>query len=292
VDIVLIPDGEKGKSYEAVLKAYAALEELRADRRTLIVGLGGGTVTDVAGFIASTYLRGLPLAFIPTTLLAQADSSIGGKNGINLGGVKNRVGTFYQPDYVFSDLQTLTSLPSTELCNGMAEVIKHAVIADKCFFEFSCNNAGRIRGMDMETLESVVVFSVGVKKKSVEEDERDTNSRAVLNLGHTVGHAIEAASDFRVPHGCAVSVGIVAACKMASRMGMIKDEEFDRIMMLLSLFLPVSLMELKVDKEAVVECLRGDKKAVRGGLRMVIPQGIGKTPIIQPTSASAIREVL
>ena len=212
VPVVLeVPDGEEHKSLEEAAGLYERLSQEKVERLTPVLALGGGVVGDLAGFVAATYLRGVPLFHIPTTLLAQVDSSIGGKTGVNHGRLKNIIGAFYQPGLVISDIATLKTLTEKEFRNGMAEVIKYGVIQDVGLFESIESNLERLQARDMEMLEEVVWRCVAIKAEIVEKDENDLGIRNILNYGHTVGHAIETVSDFVIGHGQAVAIGMLVA---------------------------------------------------------------------------------
>jgi len=202
---LLVPEGEEQKSLETAGRLYHELTNCYAERTTPILALGGGVIGDLAGFVAATYQRGVPLIQIPTTLLAQVDSSIGGKVAVDHGQLKNKIGAFYQPRLVIADINTLKTLPTNELANGLAEVIKSAAIRNKEFFAFLEKNLDRIKSLDEGALEEIVFQSVKIKTEIVEKDERDLGLRSILNYGHTIGHAIESVSDFKVEHGRSIA---------------------------------------------------------------------------------------
>jgi 3-dehydroquinate synthase len=198
---LLVPEGEEQKSLETAGRLYSELSNFHAERTTPVLALGGGVIGDLAGFVAATYLRGVPLVQIPTTLLAQVDSSIGGKVAVDHDQLKNKIGAFYQPRLVVSDITVLSTLSVEELGDGLAEVIKYAVIRDKGFFTYLEENLDKVSSLDSGVLEEIVFRSARIKAEIVEKDERDSGLRNILNYGHTVGHAIEAVSDFTVRHG-------------------------------------------------------------------------------------------
>ena len=216
VTVLQVPDGEEQKSLEVAARLYNELTDLYCERTTPIIALGGGVIGDLTGFVAATYLRGVPLIQVPTTLLAQVDSSIGGKVVVNHGQLKNRLGAFYQPRLVISDISVLKTLPAREFIGGLAEVIKYAVIRDKEFFAYLERNLDRIKSLDEEVLEEIVYKSSRIKVEIVEKDEKDLGLRNILNYGHTIGHAIESASDFKVEHGEAVALGMLAAGRISN----------------------------------------------------------------------------
>ena len=271
-DSVLIGTGESIKTLQTVETIYRRFIELGVDRATFVLGIGGGIVTDVAGFAASTYMRGLPFGFISTTLLGQVDASVGGKNGVNVDGYKNMAGTFTQPQFVVCDPSLLRSLPDREFRAGLAEVVKAAIIADADLF-------GRIEQTSFETLRTdtdllsdVISAAIRVKADIVEYDEKESGERRKLNLGHTLAHAIEKSSN-RMNHGEAVAVGTALIAGAAVKLGVLKEEERQRIAEVLS--------RLGFDLTPPVEIKRllkevgKDKKNEDGMLRIVLPVGIG-----------------
>lgn len=217
--VIEVPEGEQAKSLETAALAYDLMAAARASRHDLVLGVGGGVVTDLAGFLASTFNRGMAVAYVPTTLLGQVDAAIGGKTGINLPGAKNKVGTFHQPLAVICDAETLRSLPIRELTSGLAEVVKYGLIADHTLLRSILEDGGRMHGRDPKVLSDVVRRSVAVKAEIVAVDERDSGRRAVLNYGHTVGHAIESTDSYeRYRHGEAISLGMMAAAYIAEEL--------------------------------------------------------------------------
>ena len=229
INTLIIPEGEEQKSLETAGRLYHELTEAYAERTTPILALGGGVSGDMAGFVAATYMRGVPFIQIPTTLLAQVDSSIGGKVAVDHNQMKNKIGAFYQPRLVIADTDTLETLPTAELSNGLAEVIKSAVIRDKKFFAFLEDNIDRAKSLDAEVLEEIVFQTASIKARVVEKDERDLGLRGILNYGHTVGHAIESTSDFNLQHGKAIAIGMLAAARISSKMGTLDENEVVRL---------------------------------------------------------------
>jgi len=291
VTILQVPDGEEQKSLEAAGRLYSELTDFYAERMTPILALGGGVIGDLAGFVAATYLRGVPLTQIPTTLLAQVDSSIGGKVAVNHGQLKNKIGAFYQPMLVISDISTLTTLPTKVLIDGLAEVIKSAVIGDKEFFTFLEKNLNKVKSLDDEVLEEVVFQSAKIKAEIVEKDEKDLGVRSLLNYGHTVGHAIESTSDFKVQHGEAVAIGMLAAARISNKLGILDKNELIRLKSVIqSAGLPTQMPNLEVEK--IIQAIEHDKKVLRGKIRFVIPKSIGSVFITDEVSLSLIKEVL
>jgi len=273
--VITIGTGEGIKTLETISRIYSELVAIEADRACGIVGIGGGIVCDVAGFVASTYLRGVRFGFVASTLLAQVDASVGGKNGVNFGGYKNMVGTFNQPEFVLCDLDMLHSLPETQLQCGFAEIVKHAAIADAGMFEALENDAGKALALDPLVIERLVYDSLVIKSTFVHQDEKETGERRKLNFGHTFGHAIEKVTG--VPHGQAVSVGMVLAAELSQQRGLITAHEKDRLCALLEqLNLPT---RITFDKDAVLEALGKDKKRENESVHFVLLNGLGRAVI-------------
>jgi 3-dehydroquinate synthase len=273
--VLSIAAGETAKTLETVQNLYEALVELEVDRSTFVLGVGGGVVCDVAGFVASTYLRGLRFGFVATTLLAQVDASVGGKNGVNLGGYKNLVGTFNQPEFVLCDLRLLATLPESEVANGMAEIVKHALIADAGLFEFLETHAADALALEPGTIEKLVGDSVAIKAGVVARDERETGERRKLNFGHTFGHALEKVAG--LSHGEAVSVGMALAAGLSVRMGRLPAAAHERIIGLLRrLRLPLSAAAAP---GRVMAALRRDKKRAATRIHFVLLDDIGRATV-------------
>ncbi|MFQ5846409.1 MAG: 3-dehydroquinate synthase [Candidatus Methylomirabilales bacterium] len=282
-----VPDGEAFKSLEVAQGLYDRLFPLGLDRRSPIVALGGGVIGDLAGFVAATYMRGLPLIQVPTSLLAQVDSSVGGKVGVNLPQAKNMIGAFYQPLFVLSDVSLLRTLPPQEFQAGMAEVVKYGVIEDKEFFEWLEGNVSAI----LERRDEVVIHIVGtacrIKAVVVEKDERDEGLRAILNFGHTVGHALEAASGYgQVSHGQAVAIGMVTAARISYQMGLCSEEVPSRLARLLErIGLPTALPH---DPKELIHTISYDKKLMHRLNYFILTKDFGSvtvTPILDPLEA-------
>jgi 3-dehydroquinate synthase len=288
---VVLPPGERTKSLDFVSRLYDDLVSRKADRHMLIVALGGGVIGDLAGFVAATYARGLPLLMVPTSLLAQVDSSLGGKVGINHPDAKNMIGAFHQPVGVWIDTRTLASLPARELRCGLAEVVKYGVILDEGFFAELERDAGLILSGQDETLRRIVRRSCQLKAGVVAQDEREeTGARAILNFGHTIGHAVEAVAGYGGPyeHGEAVAVGMVAESRLAARLGWIGPAVVNRLTSLLEVFgLPVSAPGL--DPGQLLQAIGKDKKSARGKPRFVLPRRIGR---VELTESAGERDVL
>ena len=291
INLLTVADGEENKSLDVAARLYTELTDCYAERITPILALGGGVIGDLAGFVAATYMRGVPLVQLPTTLLAQVDSSIGGKVAVNHGQLKNKIGSFYQPRLVISDTATLKTLPANEFANGMAEVIKSAVIRDSEFFSFLELNISNIKGLDDTTLEEVVFRSAGIKADVVAQDELDMGLRNILNFGHTVGHAIETVSDFKIEHGSAVAIGMVMETRIAQKLGFIKGDELIRLKNVVAgAGLPTQMPDL--DTEKIVQAIKHDKKITAGKVKFVLPKAIGDVFVTDEVSLSLVEEVL
>jgi len=286
-----VPDGEEQKSLEVAGRLYNELTNSYAERTTPILALGGGVIGDLAGFVAATYLRGVPLIQIPTTLLAQVDSSIGGKVAIDHDQLKNKIGAFYQPKLVITDIATLKTLDTKTLVDGLAEVIKYAVIRDKELLTYIEGNLDKIKSLDDRALEEIVFRSAKIKAEIVEKDEKDLGLRAILNYGHTVGHAIESASDFKVEHGKAVAIGMLAAAKISNRMGILDKNELLRLKSLIERAgLPTKIPNLKVKE--IIQTIKHDKKILRGKLRFILLKSLGSVFITDEVSPSLVEQIL
>ncbi len=293
---VELEPGEQTKSISWVSRVYDALVENRADRRTVIVAAGGGVVGDTAGFAAATYARGLPLVQIPTTLLAQVDSSVGGKVGVNHPQGKNLIGAFHQPIGVFIDTLPLGTLPAREYRCGLAEVVKYGVILDGEFFEYLELHRDDLNRQSPEVLRHVIARSCRLKADVVEQDEFETTGlRAILNYGHTFAHAYEALTGYgELLHGEAVAIGMIHASRLAERLGRIDASATRRQVDLLnSLGLPTRLPEaLRPTPDAVLDRMWLDKKAVGGELRFVLPTRIGHVELVGGIPVSILQDVL
>jgi 3-dehydroquinate synthase len=282
-----VPDGEEYKSLQEAGSLYERLLPLGLDRRSPIVALGGGVIGDLAGFVAATFMRGLPLVQVPTSLLAQVDSSVGGKVGVNLPQAKNMIGAFYQPSLVLSDVCLLGTLPPRELRAGLAEVVKYGVIADRGFFEWLEAHIGAVLDGREDAITHVVRTSCRIKAAVVERDEKDEGVRGILNFGHTVGHALEAATGYgELSHGEAVAIGMVAAARISCHMGLCTEEVPARIVrMLQRIGLPTHLM---VSPEHIVQSMTYDKKMKEHINYFILTKDIGSVtvaPVADPVQA-------
>ena len=291
--IFLVPPGERSKSLEMAGRLYEWLAGLRAERAHLVVAVGGGVVGDLAGFVAATFLRGLELAQVPTTLLAMMDAAIGGKTAVDLPQGKNLVGAFHQPRFVLADVQTLKTLPKRELTSGWAEAIKHGLILDEALLSTFEDQGAAIQSLDEKACTRVIRRSVAIKADVVSRDEKETlGIRVLLNYGHTIGHAIEAATGYeRFSHGEAVSVGMMGAALISNSLGMLSAEEVDRQRAALQSFgLPVSCDD--VDLDAVSEAMALDKKTVGGAIHWVLLDGIGHAVTRSDVPPDMVRHAL
>jgi 3-dehydroquinate synthase len=288
--LLTLPTGEKAKSLKTVERGYKFLLDNNVDRKGLICALGGGVVGDTAGFIAASYLRGIDYIQLPTTLLAQVDSAIGGKVGVNFEGKKNLVGSFYQPRAVIADVALLKSLPFAEMTNGLAEVVKYAVAIDEGLYRMLDNKADA--NFSTKELTDIVLRCCQLKAGIVELDETEkTGQRAILNFGHTVGHALEAVSGFKGSHGQAVAVGMVAAAMISQQLAMLEASDVERIKSLLQKFgLPTSCPGLS--PQALSETIRFDKKTTLGQTRWVLLEGIGQAITGQAVAEDTVNKVL
>ena len=274
-----LEDGEAYKTWQSLERIFDALLAAQADRKTTLFALGGGVIGDLTGFAAATYMRGVPYVQVPTTLLSQVDSSVGGKTGINHPLGKNMVGAFHQPIAVVADLETLDTLPQRELVSGIAEVIKYGPIADREFFAWIEQNIDALLKKDKEALSFAVAKSCSIKASIVGTDEREAGRRAILNFGHTFGHAIETATGFGTwLHGEAVGCGMVLAASMSARLGLMEDADAERLTKLIARAgLPTHPPSIPTSR--LLEIMRVDKKAEGGNLRFVLLKGFGNAGV-------------
>ncbi len=274
-EIIEIGTGEKIKNLDTVQTVYGKLVEFEAGRSSFIVGIGGGIVCDITGFIGSTYLRGVRFGFVSSTLLSQVDASVGGKNGVNFGGYKNIVGVFNQPKFVICDMNLLKTLPEKEIICGLAEVAKHAAIGDADLFSYLEEHYEKALGLNTDIIEKLVYDSVLIKSSIVNRDEKEKGERRKLNFGHTFGHAIEKTTG--IPHGEAVSLGMMVATVLSVKRGYLSEEDMKRIEELLKkLKLPT---RLQIDGGRVIEALRKDKKREGESINFVLLHGIGNAVV-------------
>jgi len=276
----VIPAGEKSKNLDTVRDIYKYLAGLKLDRTSTLLALGGGVTGDVAGFAAATFLRGVNLVQVPTSMLAQADSSIGGKTGVDFEGGKNIIGAFYQPRLVYINVNTLKTLPLRELRSGLAEVIKHGLIQDADFYEYLDYNIKKIFAHDPDVLRYMARMNCIIKGSVVEKDEKENGLRAILNLGHTFGHAVESVSGFEILHGECISIGIMGAFRLARHLEMVEEKTVAQVAATFAKAgLPVRLTGF--DAEKVYDMMSRDKKIKGGKLTFILPRCIGE--VIQCT---------
>jgi 3-dehydroquinate synthase len=274
-DPLLIPHGEASKTRVEWQRLSDDLLSRGAGRGAAIVAVGGGVVGDLAGFVAATFMRGIPVLHVPTTVVAMVDSALGGKTGVDTAEAKNLIGAFHHPTAVIADPRTLLTLSAREFRAGLAEVVKHAVIADAGYFEWLESSTDDIVARDLDVLGELVRRSVAIKADVVESDEKERGRRTHLNLGHTIGHGIEHASGYQLLHGEAIAVGMVAECALASDLGLVETSLGERVAALLARFgLPVGLTpDLEFDK--VLKAMNYDKKRTGSELRFALPEGLG-----------------
>ena len=291
--MLLLPPGERSKTLQSVQHVYGWLAGRKAERSDLVLAVGGGVVGDLAGFVAATYLRGMPFAQVPTSMLAMMDASVGGKVAVDLPDGKNLVGAFYQPKFVLADVQALQTLPLRELVSGWAEAVKHGLILDSDLFADFEERGESLLALEQEVATDVIRRSVAIKADVVSKDERETlGIRMLLNYGHTIGHAIESATGYdRFLHGEAVSVGMMGAAYIGTAMGMMSDDEVERQQAVLSgIGLPLKCPG--VDPEAVSNAMLSDKKVVGGALRWVLLEEIGRASVRNDVPPELVRETL
>lgn len=289
---IILPDGEAYKNTETLNKIYDVLLQNRCERSTTLVALGGGVIGDLTGYAAATYLRGVPFIQIPTTLLSQVDSSVGGKTGINHPLGKNMIGAFYQPQLVIADIDTLQTLPSREFSAGMAEVIKYGLIRDADFFDWLETNIKSLMKLDEQVLSYAIYRSCQNKAEVVARDEHEQGERALLNLGHTFGHAIENAMGYGVwLHGEAVAAGTMMAADLSQRAGWLTATEITRIQNIFKATnLPIEAPKLGVEK--YLDLMGLDKKVENGKIRLILQQAIGKSVITSDYDVEKLKATL
>ena len=287
--------GEKNKNLDTVQELYRSLIEHETDRKGLLVALGGGVVGDLTGFGAATYLRGIDFIQVPTTLLSQVDSSVGGKTGVDFQQYKNMVGAFHQPRLVYMNLSALNTLPQKEFACGMGEILKTGLICDGEFFRFICANQKTIQELDYTLLSKMIRRCCEIKAGVVERDPKEQGERALLNLGHTVGHAVEKLKNFQLLHGQCVGIGLIAAAYLSMQRGLLTQEEYNEIRKGCKAFhLPLTVDSLKA--EEILAATKKDKKMEAGHIKFILMDGIGKSFIDKTVTdmelLGAIREIL
>ena len=288
---LVLPAGEEHKNLDSIETIYQFLIDHCLDRNDLLAALGGGVIGDMTGFAAATYLRGIDFIQLPTTLLADVDSSIGGKTGVDYHSYKNMIGAFKQPRLVYINLSVLRTLPARQFSTGMAEIIKHACIMDTDYLRFLEDNRERIVKQEPELLLETIARSLVIKKKVVEEDPTEKGIRAILNFGHTLGHALEKESGFSLTHGEGVSLGCVAAMYISRRKGLLTEEDCCRVETLLSAYaLPVRYQDYSM--ENVLDHTLHDKKRSGKGLRFILLDGLGSAVIDTSVTREEMRGAL
>ena len=291
VIVYTIPAGEENKNLSEIEKAYEVLIENKFDRHDLIIALGGGVVGDMSGFIAATYLRGIAFIQIPTTLLSQTDSSVGGKTGVDYNGYKNMIGAFYMPRLVYINIKVLDSLDDRQFASGFAEVMKYGLIKDSDFYMWLIDNMYEIEEKDPETLLYMVKKSCDIKRMVVEKDPTEKGERALLNFGHTLGHAIEKHKNFTLFHGECVALGCVAAAFISWKKSLLSMDEYYEIRdMFVPFNLPISVED--IDIEEVVKLIHSDKKADSDFVRFILLKKVGKAVIDTSVTDDEVREAL
>jgi 3-dehydroquinate synthase len=292
-DVLVLDPGESAKTIINTERIFDRLAALGASRDGAVIALGGGVVGDLAGFAAACWMRGVDFIQMPTTLLAMVDSSVGGKTGVNLAAGKNLVGAFHQPRVVVADTSTLATLPAREYAAGLAEVVKYGAIGDAAFFAWLEANASALAARDGDALVEAIAVSCRSKASIVARDERETGERALLNFGHTFGHAIESASGYgSLLHGEAVAIGMVLATALSARLGLASSDDGERLARLLSRFALPTTLPSGLDTDSLIGRMRLDKKNVSGRLRLVLWRGIGKAEIVPDVDEATIRDVL
>ena len=287
----VVPSGEGTKSLEMLEKLVGQALEAGLDRKSTIVALGGGVVGDLAGFLAASYMRGIKFIQVPTTILAH-DSSVGGKVAVNHPLAKNIIGAFHQPEFVLYDLNTLQTLPKRDVKSGLSEVVKHGLIWDESFVSWFENNADKLLALDAEALGNALYIGCSVKAAVVSQDEKENGLRAILNLGHTIGHALEAVAGYNeLQHGEAIAIGMIGSAKLGLRYGAPQEVYTRTKSVLTKLGLPVRIPE-HFDIEAVMSAMMHDKKFIEGTMVFVVPTAIGKVEIQNNVPVQWVREIV
>lgn len=283
--------GETSKNLDTVKLVYERLIENEFDRKDIIVALGGGVTGDLAGFIAATYLRGIEFIQLPTSLLAMSDSSIGGKTGVDFMSYKNMIGAFHQPKLVYMNLSTLKTLPKREFNAGMGEILKHGLIKDADYYNWLCQNTEAIKSLDYDTLKEMIIRSSLIKKNVVENDPKEQGERALLNFGHTIGHAIEKLKNFSLLHGECIAIGMVAASYISYKRSYISKNELDNIITTIKTYdLPSTIQGLSA--ENIYNVTRLDKKMQADKIKFILLKGIGEAIIDTSVSKEEMLEAI
>lgn len=291
VSLFVIPAGEEHKKLDEIRRIYVHLIEHHLDRKDLLIALGGGVVGDMTGFAAATYLRGIRFVQIPTTLLSQVDSSIGGKTGVDFESYKNMVGAFHQPSLVYSNIGALLTLDNSQFASGMGEVLKHGIIRSSAYYEYLLDHMEQIESRDLTVMKAVVAGSCAIKRSVVESDPQEKGERAILNFGHTLGHAIEKMKNFTLPHGHCVALGCVTAAYISWQRGYIDSDTFYEIRdMFVGFGLPISYDSLNADD--IIDATRHDKKMDQGHIRFILIHELGDAFIAPDVTEEEMRRAL
>ena len=291
VDLLALTLGEVNKSLETVSKCYSFLVKNKYDRKDVIIALGGGICGDLAGYVSATYMRGIAFVQVPTTLLSMVDSSSGGKTGVNYESYKNMIGAFKMPSLVYINTATLKSLNDREYASGMAEILKAGLIKDGLFYEWLINNFPSINDREYEYVSEMILKSVNIKKMYVEKDPYEKNERAILNFGHTVGHALEKYTDFRYSHGECVALGSVAAAYLSYKRNYLTMEEYYEIRdMFVPFDLPITLENIDIAR--IIEYMKSDKKNISGRIRFILLKKIGRGFICEDITEEELKEAI
>lgn len=291
-ELISFPEGESSKTLQTVADLASRLADKGMGRRDALIALGGGVTGDLTGFLAATYMRGVPFVQIPTTLLAQVDSSVGGKTGVDIPEGKNLVGAFYQPKAVYIDSAVLKTLTREQLLSGLAEVIKYGVIRDHEFLNFLDKNHRKILDLDSDIIGMVIKTCCRIKAEVVEADEREADLRRILNFGHTIGHAVEAASNFSILHGQAVAIGMVAVTRISVAKGVLMKEEAEWITRIIEKFGLPTKIPPELDRKKITTYLATDKKVVGGRVFYVLPTSVDRIIITDEVSESQLETAL
>ena len=291
VDLLALSLGEVNKSLETVSKCYSFLVKNKYDRKDVIIALGGGICGDLAGYVSATYMRGIAFVQVPTTLLSMVDSSSGGKTGVNFESYKNMIGAFKMPSLVYINTATLKSLNDREYASGMAEILKAGLIKDGLFYEWLINNFPSINDREDEYVSEMILKSVNIKKMYVEKDPYEKNERAILNFGHTVGHALEKYTDFKYSHGECVALGSVAAAYLSYKRNYLTMEEYYEIRdMFVPFDLPITLENIDIPR--IIEYMKSDKKNISGRIRFILLKKIGRGFICEDITEEELKEAI
>jgi 3-dehydroquinate synthase len=291
-DVLFFPGGEVNKRLAAVEKLADQMASRGADRTSMVIGFGGGIVTDVSGFLAAIFMRGIPVLQIPTTLLAQVDAAVGGKTGVNLVCGKNLIGSFHQPLAVLIDPNVLSTLPEREFRAGLFEVIKCGIIRDRPLFDLLARLPDEVLSKESGVVDELIASAVRIKAEVVSADERESDLRRILNFGHTIGHAIEAETEYvRFLHGEAIAWGMLAATRLSELLGMLKGETADRIRSVICRYGPLPPAK-DLDPGNLIARLAGDKKTMQGNVHFVLPTAIGEVTVAGGIDAPVIRQAI